>query len=284
MSVLNRFHNLFRNFTLLTCATLFLSACASKPPASDPEALQAFEELNDPLEPWNRAMHQLDQGLDTVIFNPTIAVYETIIPEPGRQGVTNALRNFRSPITLANDLLQGEGERAGITLGRFVVNSTVGVLGLFDVAQHWGMPYHSEDFGQTLAVWGVEEGPFFYVPILGPSNFRDVTGYAVDTTGIDAMAWITRADNPFWWQLAYTGVLTVDLKATAKPFLEDLEASSIDYYAALRAAYRQNRAQAIRNGAPAPLPDLNEFDEDGGDPFAKNKSGEEKQVAQELLR
>ena len=89
---------------------LSLSACATRPPASDMEAVRAFEELNDPLEPWNRAMLQLDQGLDTVFFNPVIAVYKTIIPEPGRQGVTNALRNFRTPIRLANDLLQGEGQ------------------------------------------------------------------------------------------------------------------------------------------------------------------------------
>jgi phospholipid-binding lipoprotein MlaA len=284
MSVLNGLNSLTRSLPLLACTLLALSACASKPPTSDPDAVQAYEDLNDPLEPWNRAMHQLDQGLDTVIFNPTIAVYETVVPEPGRQGVTNALRNFRAPITFANDVLQGEGDRAGTTLGRFVINSTVGVLGLFDVASRWGLPYHSEDFGQTLAVWGVEEGPFFYVPILGPSNFRDFSGYAVDTTAFDPMTWVTRADNPFWWQLAYTGVLTVDLKSNAKPALTELKASSIDYYAALRAAYRQNRAQVIRNGAPAPLPDLEEFDEDGGDPFANETSSTGEQMAQEMTR
>jgi phospholipid-binding lipoprotein MlaA len=253
---------------------LGMSACASKPPASDPAALQAYNDLNDPLEPWNRAMLQVDQGLDTVIFNPTIAVYETLIPEPGRQGVTNFLRNFRTPITLANDMLQGEGERAGNTVGRFVVNSTIGVLGLFDVASRMGLPYHAEDFGQTLAVWGVDDGPFLYVPVLGPSSVRDLGGYAVDTTTFDAMAWITRADNPFWWQLAYTGVLAVDIKSNTGPVLDELKASSIDYYAALRAAYRQNRANAIRNGAPAPLPDMDEFDDfddDGdGDPFTND--------------
>lgn len=266
----SRLHALFIPALILFA----VSGCASKPPASDPAALQAYEELNDPLEPWNRAMLQVDQGLDTVIFNPTIAVYESLIPEPGRQGVTNFLRNFRTPITLANDVLQGEGERAGNTVGRFVVNSTVGVLGLFDVAARWGLPYHAEDFGQTLAVWGVDEGPYLYVPVLGPSNARDLTGYAVDTTAFDAMTWITRADNPFWWQLAYTGVLAVDIKSNTGPALDELKASSIDYYAALRAAYRQNRANAIRNGALAPMPDMDEFDDfddDGdGDPFTQD--------------
>ena len=250
---------------------LSFSACATRPPASDVDAVWAYEELNDPLEPWNRAMLQLDQGLDTVLFNPVIAVYETVIPEPGRQGVTNVIRNFRAPITLANDILQGEGRRAGITTGRFVVNSTIGVLGLFDVAARMGLPYHSEDFGQTLAVWGVGEGPYLYVPILGPSGVRDLTGYAADAFSSDPMAWVGYADNPFWWQVEYFYGIALDAKYRAGPVLDDLKASSIDYYAALRAAYRQNRAQAIRNGAPPPLPALDEFDDfdnGDGDPFS----------------
>lgn len=247
-----------------------LAACATKPPASNPEALRAYEEINDPLEPWNRAMHQLDQGLDTVIFNPTIAVYTTVVPEPGRQGVTNVIRNFRAPITLANDLLQGEGARAGVTTGRFLLNSTVGLLGLFDVASRFGLPYHSEDLGQTLAVWGVGEGPYLYVPILGPSGGRDLTGYMVDSQAFDIGGWVGRADNPFWWQVAYFGAVAVDAKTNVGPTLEELKASSVDYYAALRSAYRQNRAKEIRNGEAAPLPAMDEFeDEDGdGDPFS----------------
>ncbi len=215
-------------------------------------------------------MLQLDQGLDTIIFDPTIAVYKTIVPEPGRRGLTNAFRNFRTPITLVNDIFQGEGSRAGITTGRFVVNSTVGLLGLFDVAQHLSMPYHSETFGQTLAVWGVGEGPYLYVPVLGPSSARDLTGYAVGEFGIDGMAWITRANNPFWWQIAYTSALAVDAKTNTGPALDELKASSLDYYAALRAAYRQNQAREIRNGAPPPLPnmeDFDDFDDDFGDDF-----------------
>ena len=252
-------------------AAVALSACASKPPVSDPQALRAYNELNDPLEPWNRSMMQLDQGLDTVIFNPAISAYQFVVPEPGRRGVTNAFRNFRTPITLVNDILQGEGDRAGNTLGRFLINSTVGLLGLFDVATRWGLPYHSEDFGQTLAVWGVGDGPYLYVPILGPSGGRDLGGYAFDSTALDAMAWIGRADNPFWWQVAYFGALTVDLKSNAKPVLNELKASSVDYYAALRSAYRQNRAKEIRNGASAPTPSYNDYDYDDdedGDPFS----------------
>lgn len=276
-----------KRFFVAVIAASALSACAAKPPASDLEAVRAFEEINDPLEPWNRAMWQLDQGLDTVIFNPSIAVYKTIVPEPGRQGVTNVIRNFRSPITLVNDILQGEGRRAGVTTGRLLVNSTVGLLGLFDVAQHMNMPYHSEDFGQTLAVWGAGDGPYLYVPIIGPSGVRDLTGYTVDSFSSDPMAWVGYGDNPFWWQVAYFYGVALDGKYRAQPVLDDLKASSIDYYAALRAAYRQNRAQAIRNGAPAPAPLLDDYDdfddEDGdGDPFTgleKDMKSEDTEVA-----
>ncbi len=260
----------FKHVAVSVLAVFALSACADKPPASNPEALRAYQENNDPLEPWNRSMMQLDQGLDTVFFNPVVGVYQILIPEPGRQGVTNAFRNFRAPITLVNDVLQGEGDRANTTLGRFLINSTIGLFGLFDVAGRWGLPYHSEDLGQTLATWGVGEGPYLYVPILGPSGGRDLAGYAVDNMGIDAMAWVGRADNPFWWQIAYFGALAVDAKSNAGPTLDELKASSIDYYAALRTAYRQNRAQNIRNGAAAPPPAFDDYDdEDGdGDPFS----------------
>ncbi len=258
-----------KHITGALLAVVALSGCASKPPASDPDALKAYTQLNDPLEPWNRSMLQLDQGLDTVLFNPAISAYQFVVPEPGQRGVTNAFRNFRTPITLVNDILQGEGDRAGTTLGRFLINSTMGLFGLFDVASRWGLPYHSEDFGQTLAVWGVSDGPYLYVPILGPSGVRDLGGYTVDSMGFDAMAWIGRADNPFWWQVAYFGALAVDAKSNAEPVLNELKASSVDYYAALRSAYRQNRGNAIRNGAPAPTPDYNDYDDDNdGDPFS----------------
>lgn len=262
-------------------ALSFITACATPPPASEPEAVRAFEELNDPLEPWNRAMHQLDQGLDTVLFKPVISVYETVIPELGRKGVTNLIRNFRSPITLMNDLLQGEGKRASITIGRFVVNSTIGVLGLFDIADRMGMPYHSEDFGQTLAVWGIGDGPFLYVPILGPSGVRDLSGYAIDTFTTDPMAWVAYADNPLWWQVAYFYGVALDAKYRVQPVLEDLKVSSIDYYAALRAAYRQNRDLQIRNGTPAAVQDLEDFDYDeDGDPFSKRDTIDDKITAE----
>jgi len=251
---------------LLAAAALgaALSACATKPPASEPEALAAFEETNDKMEPFNRTMFAVDQAVDAVVIRPIAWTYREFIPEPARNGVTNILRNLREPITFANDLLQGEGKRATNTFGRFALNSTVGVLGLFDVSGRAGIPYHTEDFGQTLAVWGVEEGPYLYLPVFGPTSFRDGPGYVVDNLAFDPVSWYSYNNkNPQWVQWAYLGALVLDTKANTMSVTDELNASSIDYYAALRSAWRQNRLRQIHNGAPA-TPQL-----DGeSDPFA----------------
>ena len=256
---------------VIGCA-LALSACATRPPATDVAAVAAFEERNDKLEPLNRAMFGLDQTLDAVIVRPVAWTYREIVPAPARRGVTNFLRNLRSPITLANDLLQGEVKRAGFTLGRFALNSTGGILGFVDVGADAGLPYHYEDFGQTLAVWGVAEPTYLYLPILGPTGVRDGFGMAVDNFVFDPVTWYSYADNPSWVQWAYLGSLLVDIKAGTMDVTDELKKSSIDYYAALRSAYQQNRAKEFRNGAIAPLPDMNDEE---GDPFAAEpvKSG-----------
>jgi len=247
-------------------AALLLSACASKPPASDPAAVAAFAEANDRLEPLNRAMFGVDQALDAVIIRPVAWTFRKTVPDPARRGVMNFLRNLRTPITLANNLLQGELNTAGQTIGRFVVNTTIGIGGFADVAADLGTPYQFEDFGQTLAVWGVDSGSYLYLPILGPSSVRDGFGLAVDNFAFDPVTWYSYADNPSWVQWAYFGTRVVELKARSLDVLDELEASSIDYYAALRAAYWQNRALEIRNGAPAPTPTLTEGE---ADPFAE---------------
>jgi phospholipid-binding lipoprotein MlaA len=248
---------------LAGCAALALAGCATKPPASDPAAVAAFEETNDRLEPLNRAMFQVDQALDTVLFRPVAWTYREVVPDPARRGVTNFLRNLRAPISFANSVLQGDLDRAGQTVGRFVVNTTVGVLGFADVAADLGTPYLYEDFGQTLATWGVGDGSYLYLPVVGPSSIRDGVGLAVDSFAIDPVAWYSYGDNPGWVRWAYFGALYTDVKAGTMDATDELKKSSIDYYAALRSAYRQNRAKEIRNGAPAPLPAEN------GDPFAE---------------
>lgn len=239
---------------------LLAGACATRPPASDLNAVAAYEEANDPLEPFNRAMFKTDQALDKAIVRPVVQVYRGLVPEGGRRSIGHFLRNLRSPITLVHDVLQAEPKRAGTTFARFAVNTFIGVLGLFDVAEDLGLPRHSEDLGQTLAVWGIGDGPFLYAPLFGPSTLRDGTGFVVDAVFVDPVAWYSRGDNPYTWaQWVVLGGVVINVKDETMFATDELKASSIDYYASLRSAYRQIRASEIRNGAPPPMGDFDEF-------------------------
>lgn len=243
---------------VLVC--LLMGACATRPPATDPNAVAAYEEANDPLEPFNRAMYRTDQALDRALIRPVVKGYRAVVPEGARRSVGNFTSNLRSPITFVHDVLQGEPERAGTTFARFIVNTFIGVLGLFDVGAEIGLPHHSEDFGQTLAVWGIGEGPFVYVPLLGPSTIRDGVGFGVDAFLVDPIAWYSRGDGAEQWiQWTALGLTVLTVKDGTMDPLDELKASSIDPYAALRSAYRQIRASEIRNGAPPPMEDFDAF-------------------------
>ena len=234
-----------------------LSACATRP--ADPAARAAFDENNDRLEPFNRSMMKADDGLQKVLVHPVLKTYRAIVPEPGRKGVLNFMHNLHSPVTFVHDVLQGQVHRAGETLSRVALNTTIGFFGFFDVAAQLGIPYHSEDFGQTLATWGVGEGSYIYVPLFGPNTIRDGLGLAVDTFLVDPLAWYDRGRHSAGW-IAWTdlGVLYVSVMDDNVDALGELKKSSIDYYAALRSAYRQQRNAEIRNGAPAPLEDFDD--------------------------
>ena len=255
---------------LALIAALTLSACATRP--TDPAALRAYEETNDKWEPLNRTMFDVDQALDAALIRPVAWTYRKVTPEPVRDGVSNALTNIRSPVVFLNDLLQGQGTRAAITIARFVVNSTLGIGGLFDVAKRMGTPGHGEDFGQTLAVWGVGDGTFLYLPLLGPTSVRDGFGLGVDAFAFDPFSWYSynphNTQSVQWYLL---GAQLVDAKSSTMATTDELKKSSIDYYAALRSAYRQYRAREIRNGAPAPAGSMPAFDDEEGDPFAPEK-------------
>jgi phospholipid-binding lipoprotein MlaA len=245
----------------LAAATL---GCATPPDRSDKEAYAEFEAINDPLEPLNRTIFEVNRGLDAMFLRPLADFYRLLLPPPFREGVHNVLTNLRSPIVLANDLLQAEWERAGTTTGRFVVNTTLGVGGLADWATDFGLQYHNEDFGQTLAVWGLPEGPFLMLPLLGPSNPRDAAGIAVDNLVFDPIAWWVRAspDDRQWAQYVRTGGQVIDARAQNVEELDDVEKSSLDYYAAIRSLYRQFRVAEIYQGQPPPAdggPTLDDF-------------------------
>ena len=184
-------------------------------------------------------------------------LYVLILPDEGQEAVGNFLDNLRSPVVLANDLLQGEMKRAWITTKRLAINSTVGLGGTMDVADKWGIKPHSEDLGQTFAVWGVPDGFYLVLPIFGPSNPRDAVGKFLDSYLDPVSHWLdnTHRDD---WSTARTVVGGVDEFAGVMDDLQKLKETSIDYYAALRSISRQKRKAEIRNGAPsdAPLPDL----------------------------
>jgi phospholipid-binding lipoprotein MlaA len=230
--------------------------CATAPDRSDLEAYAEFRALNDPLEPLNRTVFGFNEALDAMFIRPLADFYRLLLPPPFREGVHNVLTNLRAPVVLANDLLQGEFDRAGTTTGRFLINSTLGVGGLADWATDFGLPYHNEDFGQTLAVWGSPEGPYLVLPVIGPSNPRDAAGLAVDSFILDPFGLMsTLGKDPEWMRtLSYTrlGMTVIDARSQNVEELDDLRKSSLDYYAALRSLYRQYRLSEIWQGRPPP--------------------------------
>ena len=235
-----------------------LTGCATMPPPDDKDALEEYRANNDPAEPFNRAMYDVHQAIDTAVLRPVAVAYRAVVPPPVRTGVSNVLSNLRSPVILMNDALQGETERFGVTLGRFMLNSTLGVGGIFDVASRFGLTPHTEDFGQTFAVAGVEEGPYLFIPILGPSNPRDLLGFAAGIAA-DPFTWLTFGNRDLLDTLSYirAGATVVSTRESLLDTLDDVQRTSLDPYATLRSAYRQQRTREISNagsGTAAPAP------------------------------
>jgi phospholipid-binding lipoprotein MlaA len=234
----------------LVGALLLVSGCAT-PPTNDPAAMDAYKAANDEFEPTNRVIFDANMTLDRYTLKPIAFVYKEVVPKEGREAVGSFLDNLRTPVIFANDLMQGEWDRAWTTVVRFAANSTFGIGGLFDVAADMGYQKHDEDFGQTLAVWGVQEGPYLMLPLFGPSNPRDAIGRLVDSV-LDPMTWVA----PDWANYSRFGVSAVHYRAEHYDELNDLEKSSLDFYAAIRSLYRQKRNDEIRNGKPSAVPSL----------------------------
>lgn len=241
---------------LVAIALALLAGCATPPPADDKEAVAEYQRINDPIEPLNRAVFGFNQGLDKLIIKPVTAAYRAALPDGLRRSIHNFLANLRSPVIFFNDVMQGNFDRAGTTASRFLINSTVGLLGFSDAAAGLGLEPHREDFGQTLAVGGIGEGPYLVLPVFGPSNPRDAVGIVVDFL-IDPLYWWAVNTDHRGLLLARSGMNGIDTRDQLWDVLEDLEKSSIDYYAAIRSLYRQRRKDEINNGAapdsdPAP--------------------------------
>jgi len=249
---------------IMSAVLLCTAGCAKRPPDSDPEALSAYLEANDPLEPFNRAIFSFNRGFDDILLEPTARFYRQFGPPDIRDGISNFVNNWREPVTFVNDILQGQVGRAGTSLKRFLINSTFGLLGIFDTATYWGIEGHSEDFGETFAVWGIGEGPYIMLPFLGPSNARDFTGFVVDFFYDPVSLWVSHKG---WTYVRYGRLVMRGLiyREENLETLDDLGKSSTDFYATIRSAYRQIRNYDINNGVLDTNADDDLFDEDFDD-------------------
>ena len=235
---------------LITTFTLIFNVNAS----SDAELLlkkNKTSEVKDCFEGLNRGTFALNQGLDKIIFKPVAKAYRGL-PSPVRNGTSNVLVNLSSLITIPNNVLQGEFKTAGVNTGRFIVNTTVGILGIFDMAKKMGFSeYEKEDYGQTLGVWGVGSGCYVVLPVLGPSTVRDTAGSFVNILGGDPWYNVsTHGNNEYLDKSDYmlTKVLTgVDFRAKNIESFENLEKNSMDFYASVRSLYLQDRQRKIAN-------------------------------------
>ena len=208
-------------------------------------------EVKDCFENINRATFALNQGLDNLIFEPVAKAYR-VLPSPIRTGTSNALDNLSSLITIPNNILQGEFKKAGINTGRFAINTTIGILGVFDVAERMKFPeYEKEDYGQTFGAWGVGAGCYLVLPVLGPSTVRDVTGSFVNVLGGDP--WYNASTGGNNNYLSNSDYITsrvlggIDFRAKNIDSFENLEKNSMDFYASIRSLYLQDRKQKIAN-------------------------------------
>ncbi len=242
--------------SLLAAALLAgLAGCASVP--KDPQARAYYRQTNDPLEPTNRVMYVVNDALDTVLLKPLALAYHYGTPGFFQRGTHNVLANLNTPVGLFNDMLEGNRRRAGDTLMRGLINTTIGLVGIFDVASHMGYPAHSADFGVTLALWGVPSGPYLYLPLLGPSSPRDVLGVGGDYA-LDPFTWVGHGYLVSDFGYARLGLTAVDARAGVLSELNQIQAQALDPYATLRSLYTQHRQaqiNAARHDEPATVPD-----------------------------
>ncbi len=228
--------------------TTLLTACASQPATmTDPE--------RDPWESYNRKIHAFNMGLDKAIFRPVAKGYDTIMPDAPQRGVRNFFRNLAYPVTFLNLILQGKFTDALTATGRFVVNSTVGLLGFFDIASKEGIPAYNEDMGQTLATWGWDNSRYLVMPLFGPFTARDFLGRGFYGY-FHPVSYAAREHNNYVPMV----VDLITLRASLLPFDEDIK-DAHDPYTLIRDAYLQRREYLIYDGDP-PAPDYDSLLED----------------------
>jgi phospholipid-binding lipoprotein MlaA len=241
-------------FLITSLITLMVTSNVCADTDGENSLSKKSRQVKDCFESINRATFALNQNLDKAIFKPVAKGYRKL-PSPVRTGTSNVLENLSSLITVPNNILQGEFKKAGINTGRFVVNTTVGILGLFDVAEKMEFPkYEKEDYGQTFGVWGIGAGCYVVLPVIGPSTVRDTFGSFVNVLGGDPYYNAsTHGNNEYLSDSLYmkTKIVSgVDFRAKNLESIENLKKNSMDFYASVRSLYLQDRQQKIANSNP----------------------------------
>lgn len=248
--------DIFKQFLSVMVVMAFLPLSAIANDSYDADEFESDDYLsfsqearasNDPLEGVNRVFHDFNAVLDHIILEPASELYTFALPQVARNSVYNFLENIEAPVVFANSILQGDPQNVFVTFWRFIFNSTLGVAGLFDIATELGMPERNhEDFGQTLGVWGVGQGPYLVIPFLGPSSLRDAPGQFIDAL----INPLTYALEP----LESTALLVtdvVDTRARLDRFIDQIDETSLDSYATFRSLYLQRRQGLVNNFADA---------------------------------
>ena len=240
-----------KNFLTTSLIIILLTTSVSAGTDGENSLSKKSGPVKDCFEGLNRATFSLNQGLDRVIFAPVAKAYR-VLPSPVRTGTSNALNNISSLVTIPNNILQGDLKKAGINTGRFVINTTLGIVGIFDVAEKLGfIEYEKEDYGQTLGVMGVGSGCYIVIPVLGPSTVRDTAASFANMLGGDPWYNVTAgkdthhfADFDYW---ASRGAQGIDFRARNIDSFENLEKNSMDFYASVKSLYLQDRQQKVAN-------------------------------------
>ncbi len=235
---------------------LLLSACA------DLSEQCGNDSINDPYESFNRSTYESGYFLDRLIFRPLAELYRVTIPPGIRARVANVIGNMKEPGVFANNVLQGEFGKAGTTLERFGINTTVGIGGMWDFAGEWGMYRQTGDFGQTLAVWGMDEGPYIFLPLFGPSDMRDTLGRAMDfaMSPWPYVAYFNGGTNALidYEMVSFGSDLVVRRERNIEK-IDILRASSLDFYATARSAFLQHRRQDVCGHVSGHLPQIEDY-------------------------
>ena len=224
-----------------------LSGCATPPPADDPDAVAEYDQTNDPFEPTNRAIFDFNMAADRAVFKPVAEGYRDYVPEYARDRIHDAIDNWRGPLRFLNDIAQGDIDHAVETFIRFTFNTGFGIGGLFDLSTPSGIPNHQTDTGATFAVWGVGEGPYLMLPILGPSNPRDLAGWAVDYEFDPVDFRLAQFDGYRWVSETRGAVSGIDKREHNLDAMNEVERSALDLYSSVRSLYRQHREAEIHH-------------------------------------